>query len=101
LGRRKKRFEKQKTIGLIYKVVFKKSAQKSLEQLPKVVIKKVSEKIDNLSENPRPLGCKKLEGRDGYRIRIGDYRVLYEINDTTITVLVMDVANRKEIYKKK
>lgn len=54
--------------------------------------------IEGLSANPRPFGCKKLKGRPGYRIRIGDYRVLYMINDKEITVLIIDIGNRKEIY---
>jgi mRNA interferase RelE/StbE len=52
----------------------------------------------SLSENPRPYGYKKLVGRDAYRIRIGDYRIIYEIEDKIITVTVIDVGHRKEIY---
>ncbi|HEY9125250.1 MAG TPA: type II toxin-antitoxin system mRNA interferase toxin, RelE/StbE family [Bacteroidales bacterium] len=55
--------------------------------------------ISNLGNNPRPFGYKKLKGEDAYRIRIGDYRIIYEIDDTIIVVTVVSVGHRKEIYK--
>ncbi|MGA0557011.1 type II toxin-antitoxin system RelE family toxin [Larkinella sp. VNQ87] len=56
------------------------------------------EAIKALADNPRPFGCKKLKGRKGYRIRVGDYRVVYEINDGILVVLIIDVGHRREIY---
>jgi mRNA interferase RelE/StbE len=54
--------------------------------------------ISKLANNPRPVGCKKLRGWDAYRIRIGDYRVIYEIHDDVLIVLVVRVAHRREAY---
>lgn len=86
---------------MIYEILFEKASIKSLSKLPADVQAKIIEVIEKLSENPRPHGSKKLEGREGYRVRIGDYRVIYLINDKTITVLILDIGKRKEIYKKK
>jgi mRNA interferase RelE/StbE len=55
--------------------------------------------IDKLPDNPRPSGCRKLKGADVYRIRVGDYRVVYEIHDDVLIVLVVRVAHRSEVYK--
>jgi len=52
-----------------------------------------------LAVEPRPAGCKKLSGREGWRIRIGDYRVLYEIREEVLVILVVDVGHRREIYR--
>ncbi len=69
-----------------------------LEKLPDAVYQRVVEAIQNLAENPRPAGCKKLKGRLGYRIRTGDYRVVYEIDDDRLVVLIIDTGHRREIY---
>jgi mRNA interferase RelE/StbE len=84
-----------------YQILFEKASIKSLRKLPADAQVKIIEAIEKLSEEPRPHSCKKLEGREGYRIRIGDYRVIYLINDNTVTVLILDIGKRKEIYKKK
>lgn len=56
--------------------------------------------IDGLALNPRPAGCKKLKGEDGvWRVRVGDYRILYEVRDSRLEVLVIDIANRSEAYR--
>lgn len=82
-----------------YKVVIAKSAEKELANLPIEVILKIREKVSALANNPRPDGCKKLKGyKDLYRIRIGDYRVIYSIQDNILTVTVVAVGNRKDIY---
>jgi mRNA interferase RelE/StbE len=52
-----------------------------------------------LRENPRPANCRKLTGRDGWRIRIGDYRVIYEINDAALSLTVLHVGHRREVYR--
>ena len=54
--------------------------------------------LETLAENPRPSGCKKLKGRQGYRIRIGDYWVLYEVEDDKLLVLVFAIGHRRDIY---
>jgi mRNA interferase RelE/StbE len=55
--------------------------------------------IGQLADNPRPVGCKKLKGMSAWRIRVGDYRVVYEIHDDVLVVLVVRVAHRREVYK--
>ncbi|GAB4030698.1 type II toxin-antitoxin system RelE family toxin [Spirosoma gilvum] len=82
-----------------YSVTIKKSALKAIESLPKKIANNVSSSIRGLADNPRPAHCKKLKGVDDtYRIRIGDYRVLYTIDDSIVTVEVVKVGNRKDIY---
>lgn len=76
-----------------YKIEIKKSAAKEIEDLPSVILKRVITHIKELADNPRPVGCKKLSGEEKYRIRIGNYRILYEINDEIVTVYVVKVAH--------
>lgn len=82
-----------------YKIEIKKSAAKEIEDLPSVILKRVITHIKELADNPRPVGCKKLSGEEKYRIRIGNYRILYEINDEIVTVYVVKVAHRKDVYR--
>jgi mRNA interferase RelE/StbE len=82
-----------------YDVLIKRSAAKELEAVPKKDRKKLVAKIRGLATNPRPSGSEKLAGADKYRIRHGDYRVLYEIDDATIVVVVVRVAHRREAYR--
>lgn len=83
-----------------YTVRFKKSAAKEMEQLPRQVAKRVAEAIDGLSENPRPLGCKKLEGQKEtlWRIRTGDYRIIYSIQDVVHILEIRRIGHRKNVY---
>ena len=60
---------------------------------------RIKETIFELAKNPRPLGCKKLTGRDGWRIRVGKYRVIYEINDKEKTITILHIGHRKDIYR--
>jgi mRNA interferase RelE/StbE len=83
----------------MYTVKLKKSAEKELDQIPAKTRDRIITQILSLKENPRPLGCKKLAGYDWYRIRSGDYRVLYAIDDGKKTVEVLSAGNRKEIYR--
>lgn len=82
-----------------YKVVFAKSAKKELEKLSKSLGLKILSKIDGLASNPRPIGCKKLEDSDNYRIRINDYRVIYSIYDKELVIDVIKIGHRKQIYR--
>jgi len=82
-----------------YKIEIKRSAAKELEKIQKKDRDKIIEKIQALSENPRPPLSQKLSGEEKYRIRQGDYRVLYQIYDEVITVVVVKVAHRREVYK--
>lgn len=74
-------------------------SQKKLYKFPATIRDKIIAKIKALASDPRPSGCKKLTGRPGYRIRIDDYRVIYLIEDGKLTVLVVDVGDRKNIYE--
>jgi len=81
-----------------YKIEIKKSATKEISKLPKNYLEKIVTTIKKLSENPRPEGCKKLSGDEKYRIRVGVYRILYSIEDDILTLYVVKVAHRKDIY---
>lgn len=83
----------------MYSIIFEKSAQKKLYKLPSDARDKIIAKIQALANNPRPYGSKKLTGRPGHRIRIGNYRVIYLIDDGMLTVLIIDVDDRKQIYE--
>jgi mRNA interferase RelE/StbE len=74
-------------------------AQKELAALPAQQLEIAESRIESLRNNPRPPGCKKLSGREGWRIRFGDYRILYRIDDATRTVAITNVGNRSEIYR--
>jgi mRNA interferase RelE/StbE len=83
----------------MYKVVVGKSASKELSDLPIQAVNRIIPAIKKLGEDPRPPGCKKLKGReDTWRIRIGDYRAVYTIDDVVRIVDVRSVAHRKDIY---
>lgn len=82
-----------------YKIFFKKSAEKELHKIPKQDLKRILEKIRELEQNPRPIGSEKLSGQEKYRIRQGNYRVVYSINEDAIEVWVVKVAHRKLVYR--
>jgi mRNA interferase RelE/StbE len=86
-------------VKIDYKIEIKKSAQKELKNLPDKALKKVIEKIGSLVANPRPAGCKKLSGDEKYRIRIGNYRVLYSIEDEILVIFIVKVGHRKDVYE--
>lgn len=84
----------------MYSIEFTKTAEKDLRRLPKQVISRIRKAVDALAENPRPHGYKKLVGQqDRYRIRIGDYRIIYNIKDDILVVLVIEIDHRKDIYR--
>ncbi len=84
-----------------YKIAFAPAALRQLRKLPEQDRKRIVREIGLLETNPRPSGAKKLRGADTlWRIRVGDYRVVYEIEDARLTVLVLRVAHRKDIYRK-
>ena len=83
----------------MYKVSIEKSVQKTLEKINAPFYSRIKNAILKLAENPRPEGYKKLKGREGYRIRVADYRIIYEIFDEVLLVTVIDLGNRKDIYK--
>ncbi len=84
---------------MAYLVTLKRSAEKELSRLPGEIHDRIIERLMTLQEDPRPAGVRKLRGREGYRIRIGDYRVLYVIYDSEQQVEVYSVAHRREVYR--
>ena len=82
-----------------YKVFFKKSVEKDFEAIPKKDLKKIINRIGGLAEDPRPPGCEKLTGQEKYRLRQGSYRILYSIQTNELTVWVVKVGHRKDIYR--
>jgi mRNA interferase RelE/StbE len=83
-----------------YSILYKRSAAEELLQLPVTVAFKVRAAINKLSENPRPHGCKKLKGSDSdYRIRLGNYRIIYTIADNVLIITVIKIAHRKDVYR--
>jgi mRNA interferase RelE/StbE len=85
----------------MYRITLTRSAFKELHSLPNEVIKRISEKIDSLAETPRPQGSKKLKGTsdDLWRIRIGDYRVIYGIDDAIKVIDIVKIGHRKDVYE--
>ncbi len=84
-----------------YKISILRRAQKELASLPRKDFEQVRETIRNLAEGPRPPGCKKLIAREGWRLRAGNYRVIYEIDDRNQNVLVLHVGLRRDIYRQR
>jgi mRNA interferase RelE/StbE len=86
---------------MTYRLSVPKAVQKQLDALPQKIHRRVSEHILALTDNPRPPGCIKLKGyKDQYRIRIGDYRVRYKIDDDGLLVVLISCKDRKDVYKK-
>ena len=82
-----------------YNLRIKRDAEKEIRRLPKSDIKRIVTKILQLAEDPRPQGCEKLKGEEGYRIRQGDYRIVYLINDADRFVQVITVGHRRDVYR--
>lgn len=82
-----------------YAILVERYAQKQLLKLDKKVIPTIKTVIAGLAEDPRPQGFIKLKGEDAYRIRVGNYRIIYEIDDDKIIVTVITVGHRKDVYK--
>jgi mRNA interferase RelE/StbE len=82
-----------------YRVFFKESVWKDFSSIPKKDLKKILKRIEMLSENPRPPGYEKLTGKDRYRSRQGRYRIVYAIQDDELSIWVVKVGHRKDIYR--
>jgi len=82
-----------------YSLGIKKSAEKELKALPKPDLQKVIQRIHGLAADPRPLGCQKMSEQSRYRIRQGDYRVLYRIDDAERLVDILRLGHRREVYR--
>ena len=82
-----------------FQIILPKSVQRELDRLPDEIAKRILARLAGLETNPRPADVKKLKGRDAWRIRIGDYRVIYEIDDRVLQILVITVGHRREVYR--
>jgi len=82
-----------------YELVFRKSVAKDLRALPKNQVKRIMQRIGSLADDPRLAGCEKLSGQERYRVRQGVYRIIYEIEDTRLMLLVVKVGHRREVYR--
>ena len=84
---------------MIYSILIMRGAQKELSGLPKTAYERAKDAIRRLADDPRPRGSRKLSGRDGWRIRVGDYRVIYEIDDKNKSLTVLHIGSRQDVYK--
>ena len=84
----------------MYKVFIDPRAKKQLLAVGQVEQRRIEKNIDSLAANPRPPDCKKLQGVDGlFRVRVGDYRIIYQVKDRELIVLVVRVGHRREVYR--
>jgi mRNA interferase RelE/StbE len=83
---------------MVYHVTLKRRAIKVLEKIHEPYYTSIKEAIYSLADNPRPTGYKKLKGRNGYRIRVADYRIIYDIFDDVLLIDVINLGHRKDIY---
>ena len=84
----------------MYTLLIKRSAERDLHRLPRALFERVNERILALRDDPRPPGGRKLAGAlEGWRIRMGDYRILYQIDDDAQTVTIVRVKHRREVYR--
>lgn len=80
-------------------IYLKDSVRKDLDSIQKNDLQRIMERIGALAENPRPVGCEKLSGQEKYRICQGNFRIIYSIQDTQLTVWVVKVGHRREVYR--
>lgn len=83
----------------MYQIRIEKAVLKALEKINEPYYSKIKTAIINLAKNPRPAGYKKLKGRDGFRIRVANYRIIYDIFNNILTVDVIDLGHRKDVYE--
>jgi len=82
-----------------YRITIKKSAAKELQDISRKNLRKIVQRIKSLAENPRPIGSQKLSAREQYRIRQGDYRIVYSIDDKELLVDIVKIGHRREVYR--
>jgi len=82
-----------------YRLVFRKSVAKDLRDIPKKDVARILKCIEALSEDPRAPGCEKLSGQERYRVRRGLYRIIYEIKDDMLIIVVVKVGHRHDVYR--
>jgi mRNA interferase RelE/StbE len=82
-----------------YKLVFRESVSKDLRTIPNRNVNRILKRVDELAGNPRPPGSEKLSGDNRYRVRQGIYRIIYEIEDEALSIIVVKVGHRRDVYK--
>ncbi len=82
-----------------YRLLFKSSVSKDLRSLPRDDVTLILARIEALADNPRPVGSEKLSGQERFRIRQGSYRIIYEIRDMELVVMVVKVGHRRDVYR--
>lgn len=82
-----------------YELAFKQSVTKDLRALPRKDVRRIMQRIRALADNPRPPGCEKLSAQERYRVRQGSYRIIYEVLDGRLVVLIVKVAHRRDVYR--
>ena len=83
----------------VYNIFFRDSVRKDLDAIPKGDLQRIIERIGRLADDPRPVGCEKLSGQEKYRVRQVNYRIIYSIQDNELTVWVVKVGHRREVYR--
>jgi mRNA interferase RelE/StbE len=83
----------------VYRIEIKRSAEREIEALPVADRRRVIERIGRLAADPRPPGCEKLTSLEQYRVRQGDYRIVYSVEDDVLTVWIVKVGNRRDVYR--
>lgn len=81
-----------------YEIVLSKKAKKLLDKFSDTIAQPIFDAIAALETNPKPIGCKKLKGRDAFRVRVGNYRIIYEIFENELIVTVITLGHRKDVY---
>ena len=82
-----------------YKIVIKQSVAKDLRPIPNKDVKRILQRIEQLARDPRPPGSEKLSGEEKYRVRQGNYRILYRIEDEILTVFIVKIGHRRDVYQ--
>ena len=82
-----------------YRIFFRKSVEKDLSSIPKKDVGRIFNRIKGLADDPRPPGCEKLTGQKRYRLRQGRYRIVYSIQDDELTIWIVTIGHRKDIYR--
>ena len=86
-------------IGRSYEILIEPAARRSLSKLPRDVQARLVARMELLKTDPRPHGSTKLTGHEAYRVRVGDYRIIYAILDARLLILIVDVGNRRDVYR--
>ncbi|MCK9424964.1 MAG: type II toxin-antitoxin system RelE/ParE family toxin [Ignavibacteriaceae bacterium] len=85
---------------MFFEIIIPKPVQKQLNNLPPKIKNQIFEHVSKLAGEPRPAGSKKLQGYEAWRIRVGNYRIIYEIEEGRLLIILISIAHRKDIYKK-